>query len=954
MSLDQFLKKFIVTEKEQPINHTKIGNQELNVYGNKYYIPDDRTNDFYNVYKKYVFEQNKEAYLTEKQLEIGKILIDLDFRYPIEIEDRQHNKDHIIDFVELCINGFSDIFDTIKNKKIEFYIFEKDNMNYCDDVTKDGIHIIINIECDFAVKMIFRDYLLNNIADIWDFNLKNSWAEVIDEGVMKGHVNWQLYGSRKPGFESYKLKYIFETCVTGEGEIQINDTNVKYIDFDKYFPLFCARSKHQLLNFRLQESQKEKYDKYKSELTKKSHKGGLKIKRRKKTNLNSYDDITNEDELNDMLNDLFNDSTVDYKLKEIHNYTMILTKEYYGPGSYDRWIRVGWALRNTHDDLYLTWLKMSSQSEDFDFNNNDCLEYWSNFDIYNKEGLTSKSIIYWAKISNMEEYEKIYKKTVDYYIYYSFHNNTEFDLANTLYHMFKSQFVCASIKDKLWYEFTNNKWLLTDSGVSLRMKISTEMYKQYTTKVFDFQMMAQATQNNISINGEQKQNTNDETKDEANLNAIENQVISNFKDVESNSFSDYKKKMNDMLATSKLLKKTNTKANIMKEASELFYDRDFISKLDKNPYILGCTNCVIDFRERKHRKGKHDDYIHKSTNLMYKPLSYYEKHSQNIIDEINEFFAQLFPNESLRGYMWEHLASTLLGTIENQTFNIYTGSGANGKSKLVELMSLILGEYKGTVPISLVTQKRTNIGGTSSEIYNLIGTRYAVMQEPSKGDKINEGIMKELTGGDPIQCRALFKDSVTFIPQFKLVVCTNTLFDIVSNDDGTWRRLRKVDFESKFTSKPYEDPKFPVEDYPYQFKIDTKIDEKFVKWAPVFLAMLTEIAYRTQGKVQDVDVVLAATEMYRQEQDVFLEFNNLFIDQKPSPTGIGLKFRDIMERFKDWFTRTYNNRPLPNGKDVQKYFEHKYGNCPRGGWKHLSMKYEVDSNEIAENEENFS
>ena len=57
----------------------------------------------------------------------------------------------------------------------------------------------------------------------------------------------------------------------------------------------------------------------------------------------------------------------------------------------------------------------------------------------------------------------------------------------------------------------------------------------------------------------------------------------------------------------------------------------------------------------------------------------------------------------------------------------------------------------------------------------LQGVRYAVMQEPSKGDKINEGIMKEITGGDPIQGRALFKETITFIPQFKLVVCTNVL-----------------------------------------------------------------------------------------------------------------------------------------------------------------------------------
>ena len=97
--------------------------------------------------------------------------------------------------------------------------------------------------------------------------------------------------------------------------------------------------------------------------------------------------------------------------------------------------------------------------------------------------------------------------------------------------------------------------------------------------------------------------------------------------------------------------------------------------------------------------------------------------------------------------MWEHLASTLVGNNVNQTFNIYTGSGSNGKSKLVDFMSLVLGEYKGVVPISLITQSRSKAGGTSTEIVSLKGKRFAVMQEPTKGDKINEGIMKELTGG---------------------------------------------------------------------------------------------------------------------------------------------------------------------------------------------------------------
>ena len=96
------------------------------------------------------------------------------------------------------------------------------------------------------------------------------------------------------------------------------------------------------------------------------------------------------------------------------------------------------------------------------------------------------------------------------------------------------------------------------------------------------------------------------------------------------------------------------------------------------------------------------------------------RHKKNakIIAEIEDFATQLFPIKELNTYMWDHLASCLIGTNQNQTFNIYTGKGRN-ESKLVELMSLILGEYKGTVPITLITQKRNSIGSTSPEVMQL-------------------------------------------------------------------------------------------------------------------------------------------------------------------------------------------------------------------------------------------
>ncbi len=117
-------------------------------------------------------------------------------------------------------------------------------------------------------------------------------------------------------------------------------------------------------------------------------------------------------------------------------------------------------------------------------------------------------------------------------------------------------------------------------------------------------------------------------------------------------------------------------------------------------------------------------------------------------------------------------------------------------------MSMALGEYKETVPITLITQKRNSVGSTSSEVVALKGARYAVMQEPSKGDKLNEGIMKEITGGDPLQGRALFKDCVTFIPQFKLVVCTNTLLDIGSNDGVALKPFKDLGYKKILGVEP--------------------------------------------------------------------------------------------------------------------------------------------------------
>jgi phage/plasmid-associated DNA primase len=173
------------------------------------------------------------------------------------------------------------------------------------------------------------------------------------------------------------------------------------------------------------------------------------------------------------------------------------------------------------------------------------------------------------------------------------------------------------------------------------------------------------------------------------------------------------------------LSKTNDKKNIMTEAKELFFDPVFLEKLDQNPYLLCFRNGVIDFKERRFRRGLPEDYLSKCTNIDYIPIDPVKQ--SKILEEIHDFMNKLFPIQELRKYMWDHLASTLIGNNMNQTFNMYIGIGQNGKSVLVNLMEHVLGDYKSDVPLSLLTQQRTRIGGLAPELVQLKGVRYAVL-----------------------------------------------------------------------------------------------------------------------------------------------------------------------------------------------------------------------------------
>jgi P4 family phage/plasmid primase-like protien len=891
MDLDIFLNQHKLEKGSgKRYTHTRIPSQKNVfpiVYPGSYSIPNSKMDEFYNLYHKKVFINGMKEHLTERQSQKGgPVLIDLDFRYGTHVEERQHDENHITDLLDLYLQEILELVEIQNGVKLPIFVLEKDEINIQPDIVKDGIHIIIGVHMDHTHQQILRKHIMTDTEGsdgkidfiLDDLPLTNSYDEVLDCGITKGHTNWQLYGSRKPGYAAYKLtRYI--TCEWDAGDknwawVENNVNDMEKMDLLKL--MSAQYNKH--LKFPLREKYKKEYDK----LKKSSFKKTKKSKKIKKDEINDINMLEKACEA--YLDDLTDE---EYHIKEAHNYVMALPKIYYN--DFNRWIRVGWALYNTDKRMWPSWMLFSSQSDKFDFADiSERYEEWKKMKKGKDDGLTSRSIMYWLKESNRAEFEKIKKSTVEFYMNKVLDSPTESDIAEVLYHMYKDRYACVSVEKRCWYEFSDNRWQREDSGNSLRHNISrivSPKFKELSQVLVEIVHKLQ-----------------DDPESEERVNLISQNI---------------KKCSNICL----ILKKTTHKNNIMREAAEIFYDKFFFDKLDQNPYLLSCENGVVDFKAENindlFRKGRPEDYLSLNTQMIFQPL---EKCDSEIITEINTFMAQLFPNSELYEYMWNHLSSALLGTNQNQTFNIYTGEGRNGKSKLVEFMSMILGDYKGTVPISLITQKRSSIGGVSPEIAQLMGKRYAVMQEPTKGDKINEGIMKEITGGDPITGRLLFKDSITFVPQFKLVVCTNNLFDIRSNDNGTWRRIRVCPYVSEFNEAPFKS--VSEDENPYQFKVDKNIDkEKFPKWKQTFLAMLVDRAFKTKGDVTDCDIVMAASSEYREDQNCISQFAQEMLEIDKS--GV-LKLTQVWQLLTQWWKEN-GSGAKPKQKELKKFLTRKYG-----------------------------
>jgi P4 family phage/plasmid primase-like protien len=210
-------------------------------------------------------------------------------------------------------------------------------------------------------------------------------------------------------------------------------------------------------------------------------------------------------------------------------------------------------------------------------------------------------------------------------------------------------------------------------------------------------------------------------------------------------------------------------------------------ELDKDPMLLNCPNGTLDLRTGQLRKHRREDYL---TRLC--PTEY---HPGASAPSWESFLDAVFQKDlELIVFVQRLLGRCLTGDISEQIVPIFWGSGANGKSTLIGAVMETLGrDYCMKASVDLLMARRGERHPT--ELVDLFGMRLVLASETNQGRMLNEALIKDLTGGEPIRARRMREDFCEISPTHKLILQTNHKPIVLGTDEGIWRRLRLVPLE---------------------------------------------------------------------------------------------------------------------------------------------------------------
>ena len=322
------------------------------------------------------------------------------------------------------------------------------------------------------------------------------------------------------------------------------------------------------------------------------------------------------------------------------------------------------------------------------------------------------------------------------------------------------------------------------------------------------------------------------------------------------------------------------------------------SQLDRYKAALNTPGGVIDLKSGALAPHDPKNYFTKITAVEY---------SENAdCPRWTAFLDDIFGGDKdLIRYVQKAVGYSLTGATSEQCAFFLYGTGRNGKSTFLDIIRDIFGDYAANIQPETIMVRSNQSTAINSDIARLKGARLVTSVEPNEGVRINEGLLKQLTGDDTVTARKLYGDEFEFKPEFKLWMATNHKPVIRGTDTGIWRRIHMIPFTCVIP----------------EGKVDRRLKYKLAAEMTGIFRWAVEgcLLWQKEG-LKMPRAVLEEVREYRREMDVI----SAFVEDKCTVgKGLSVKSSQLFAAYLNWAEQNneYRMSSTKFGMELAKRFE---------------------------------
>jgi P4 family phage/plasmid primase-like protien len=360
------------------------------------------------------------------------------------------------------------------------------------------------------------------------------------------------------------------------------------------------------------------------------------------------------------------------------------------------------------------------------------------------------------------------------------------------------------------------------------------------------------------------------------------------------------KEMQDNKSAKKLFfhaRKTQNHTQLVRLIEQARTHREMVSLMedfDSDRMLFNCANGTIDLRNGILAPHSRQQMLSKVSPISYDPNAKAPRWEQ--------FLREVFQgDEELIGYVQRAVGYSITGETKEQIFFVLHGDGANGKTTFINVILHVMDAYGMEADPKIVLLNKHD-GIARSGQARLPGVRLVALSEIKQGGRLDEQLVKQITGSNKMNARLLFKEEFTFEPVCKLWLAVNHRPKLTGDDYAMQRRLKDIPFKRKFE----------------EWERDKNLENTLRAEAPGILAWLVQGAVEwNKVGIGTCKAVEDATQEYLTENDPLA----LFIEECCA-TGVNhlAKRSSFVSEFTRWCES--NRYPKPSRK-VTKQIESK-------------------------------